>query len=143
MYIMCKKYLIFSTHNNINMFLEILKNPIVLGILASAITYMYLLWDKKKKAAKKTDGEIKKDINLMIPLIAGITVCIVAYIVFCSNVSAVSYDIPQVDSLDIKYKFSDEMIKNDSASVGEIRLVSRGVNIPNRVIPAVFMETYS
>ncbi len=36
------------------MYLEFMKNPIFIGVLASAITYLYLMWDIKKKNQQKS-----------------------------------------------------------------------------------------
>ena len=52
------------------MYLEILKNPIFLGVLAGAITYLYLLWDNKKKKNLKS----KKNVNIIIPLVVAVIV---------------------------------------------------------------------
>lgn len=44
---------------------DILKNSIVLGLLAFAIVYGYLYWEEKEKS-KKRDRKMKK-INILIP----------------------------------------------------------------------------
>src|SRR5947207_13426591 len=138
------------------MIIEILKNPIVLGIFAGTIAYLYLLWDndKKYKNAKDKNEKIKKDINLMIPLIVAVVVCVISYAYFYSA------DVDKKPSIDLtetlksgdvkagtRYKFSDGIVgKNDNLefspeSASEFHLMSKGLNIPNKAVPEVFMDT--
>ena len=146
------------------MIFEIFKNPIVLGILAGTVAYLYLLWnnEKKYKNAKDKNEKNKKDINLMVPLIIAVIVCIMSYAYFYSS------DVEKKDTIDLtetlnlksgmgmedkvgtRYKFSDGNIHasvNKLAfspeSATEFHLMSKGLNIPNKAVPDVFMETFS
>ena len=49
---------------------EILQNPIVIGVIASIITYLYLRWDNEKKI-KIDPKNTKKKISLLTPGIVG------------------------------------------------------------------------
>lgn len=52
--------------------MEYIKNPIVLGLIASAITYLYLKWDEYKN---KNDEFIeKKRVSMLHPILFGLTV---------------------------------------------------------------------
>lgn len=141
------------------MILEILKNPIVLGIFAGTIAYLYLLWDNEKKYKNikdKNKGErIKKNINLMIPLIVSVIVCIISYAYFYSSSSppekkavldlteTLNVNNPKCET---KFKFSDQdnfKQSLSSESAAEFHLISKGLNIPNKAVPEVFMETFT
>jgi len=146
------------------MILEILKNPIVLGIFAGTIAYLYMLWDneKKYKNAKDKYEKNKKDINLMIPLIIAVIVCIFSYAYFYSSDEVKNTNpIDLTETLNVnvskndvgtKYKFSDgnenmQMSNNkltfSPESATEFHLISKGLNVPNKAVPDVFMETFT
>jgi len=135
------------------MILEILKNPIVLGLFAGTIVYLYLLWSNEKKNKTKNKIKNKKDINPMIPLIVSVVVCIISYASFYS-----SCDLKKTSAIDltetlnvknignkIKFAFSDgdDNLKHSSESVTEFHLMKSGLHVPNKAIPEVFMETFS
>ena len=67
------------------MYLDIIKNPIFLGVVAGVLTYLYLLWSNDKKKNPKA-----KNISLMTPIIVAIVVAVVGYAYFCN-----SCEIPQ------------------------------------------------
>jgi len=127
------------------MYLDILKNPIFLGVLAGAITYLYLMWSTDKKK----DPKSKKSISLFTPIVVAVIVSIIAYVYF----NYVSHDTTSVipeqqiikKQLDgtipiTNYHFVKEMSSESPAS---FHLISRGVNIPNNLnVPDVFIETY-
>lgn len=50
--------------------LDLLKNPIVLGVLASIITYLYMYWQENQRH-KKNPKSVKKSINIMTPGVVG------------------------------------------------------------------------
>lgn len=63
--------------------LNILKNPIILAISATALTYLYLYWENEKKY--KDDPEQKEKINYVIPIAIGIIVWFIANSIFSNN----------------------------------------------------------
>ena len=50
--------------------LGILKNPIVIGILALALTYLYMWWEEKKRREKNPKAK-KRSINIITPVVVG------------------------------------------------------------------------
>ena len=136
------------------MFLEILKNPIVLGLFAGTVAYLYLLWDNERKNKTKNKGNKgKKDINLMIPLIVSVVICVMSYAYFYSSSDTRKASIDLTETLNIKntgdkvkFAFSDgddNLKQSNDDSVAEFHLISKGLNIPNKAVPEVFMETFS
>ena len=64
--------------------LDIFKNPIILGLLASLITYAYMYWEANRKYEK--NPKIKREqISILIPSIVGIIVWFVASGYFNNN----------------------------------------------------------
>lgn len=59
------------------MFEDIIKNPILHGILGGLLVYGYLYWEESKRKRKKE--EKRKEINLMYPFFALVLVAIVSY----------------------------------------------------------------
>ena len=51
--------------------LEILKNPIVIGILAAALTYLYMWWEEKKRLEKNPKAKALPT-NIITPLVVGV-----------------------------------------------------------------------
>ena len=66
--------------------LEILKNPIVIGIFIFVGIYGYLYWSNKKKYEMDSSTE-KKSVNIMIPGVAGILGWFIASSLFKSGTS--------------------------------------------------------
>jgi hypothetical protein len=52
------------------MSLDFLKNPIVLGVIASILTYLYLRWDNDRKY-KNDPKSVQKKVSLLTPGIVG------------------------------------------------------------------------
>jgi hypothetical protein len=55
------------------MAIEFLKNPIVLGMVAAILTYIYFHWKAEQDRKKNPDGKKKKS-NFLYPGIAGVLV---------------------------------------------------------------------
>lgn len=122
--------------------MSIIKNPIVLGVLAGGLTYIYLWYVNKNKENKKNSK--KKEISLITPLIVALAVCIVAYLYFSpSGSSSVETVNPVVSSTNTKFRLPVEKpeVVSPADSAASFHLISKGVNIPNN-IPEIFIETY-
>ena len=124
--------------------MSIIKNPIVLGVLAGGLTYIYFVWSNKNKKEKD-----QKDISLITPIVVAIAVCLVAYLYFgtgatLSNdtVTEITKKIPinQQVTPDVKVP-SAKLVSQVSESAESFHLITKGINIPNNV-PDVFIETY-
>jgi len=80
-----------------------IKNPFILGILATALTYIYSYWDREQKI-KKNPRVNKRPISLITSLIVGVIVWFLANGYFSGIVKPtvehikVDYDIPIVQS---------------------------------------------
>ncbi len=60
---------------------ELIKNPIVLAVVATLITYGYLYWTNLEKQKKYPKAKLEP-IGIVTPLIVGLLVFIVAYNLF-------------------------------------------------------------
>lgn len=55
--------------------IDILKNPILLGILASVLTYLYFWWQEKKRREENPEEEITyQPISIITPLAVGVII---------------------------------------------------------------------
>ena len=120
--------------------MDIIKNPIFLGILAGAITYLYLMWSADKK---KKDYKSKKDVSLFTPIIVAVIVSVIAYVYFNYTSGDVTGVNPEqstmkkpLDTMN-NYHFAKDLSSESPAS---FHLVGRGISIPNN-LPDVFIET--
>jgi len=69
------------------MLVEILKNPVIIGLLAGAIVYNYMAWNRKKEIEKrlkkgKKIKEEQKYNNIIIPTIVAIIVWFITFAYF-------------------------------------------------------------
>ena len=87
--------------------MDIIKNPIVIAILAGAITYAYLTWNVEEKKDKKKGKQEKKEINLLIPLVVAVIAWFLAYAYF-----EYSVDPPQNPQIGGGLTFGDQIIAN-------------------------------
>lgn len=143
------------------MYLDILKNPIFLAVLAGVITYLFLLWNTDNKK----DPKSKKSVSLFTPIVVAAIVGVISYMYFnytpgTSLLGTTSLDttplgttplgttpVSVLQPSEIKKTLSEiprnnvkELSSSDSPAL--FHLISRGVNIPNSLtIPDVFIET--
>ena len=68
--------------------MDIIKNPVVLGVIGAAITYFYMQYklDEENKIREKKGKKIK-ELNLLVPLAVGVIVWIISYMYFNSDVT--------------------------------------------------------
>jgi hypothetical protein len=150
--------------------LDILKNPVIFGLLFSLLTYAILLWHNKKYNNKNKDKK-PKEVNLIIPALVGVAVTIVSYNYLSDihNNNSLNHNNINLNQntkykffnpkdtkykfsnpMDTKYKFSNNAVQSNyklrdltSESPASYQLISKGLNIPNKIdLPDVFIETY-
>ena len=134
--------------------MDIIKNPVVLGLTAIVLTYMYLTWtinNKKKNKNKKSKEQ--EEVNLLIPLVVGIIVWFIAYSYFEyhpeDGIENIVYDtgISNKPSLPLpippspKYNFIQDVV-TESSDPKSFSLLTKGdVNVP-RNFPDVLLDIY-
>jgi hypothetical protein len=114
------------------MFERLIKNPVILAVVAGVIVYTYMAWNKKQddekrlKKGKKIKPENKYN-NIIIPGVTSILVWFIAYGYFNNKNTGTTVQ-PQVNS---QYRLAQ-----DSASASDVRrsftLVNRngGISLP-------------
>lgn len=126
--------------------LDILKNPVIIGLFAGVLVYIYLWWCLKEenKRRKNKNKKTKKDVNLIIPSVIAVIVWFIAYGYFEYNTKEISVDKMNLDQpSDIPKTY--KLVKDNSSSdnVASFSLLNRGISVPNKPIPDVFIETYN
>lgn len=135
--------------------MDIIKNPVIIGLLAGTITYIYLTWnlnEKNKKRQKK--GQKKEEINLMIPLVISIIGWFIAYAYF-EYTPDKNTQFPQINLFDkthntkiempipvapqAGYKFIGDAVSDSSDPKSFSLLAGGGVTIPTK-LPDVLLE---
>lgn len=138
--------------------MDIIKNPIVIGLTAGLITYGYLTMavnerneKRSKKKGKKTENE---SVNLLIPVVVSIIMWFLAYAYFEHSSDSVEYDqinsganiLKKTPPLPLplppspKFNFIRDIV-SESSEPKSFTLVTKGVNIPQK-IPDVLMDMY-
>lgn len=110
---------------------NIIKNPIVIGLLVGVIIYLYLYWEEDKRRKKNPESK-KKPVNIVTPGVVAAIVWFVAssYLDYKSNTStsigAVKNTNQMVQSID-----QDNIIKLD-ANHGESlhRIEKNSIRLP-------------
>jgi hypothetical protein len=133
---------------------DIITNPIVIGLLAGLITYIYMRWRNNKNKDKKK----KKDINLLIPFSVFVVFWFISYAYFSSLdedttkstsvnniINATDNIIEKKNNVSIKIKPSENLNANqkisDTSEPVSFNLVSKsnGVHIPDN-LPDILFE---
>lgn len=84
---------------------EILKNPLVLAIVATLLTYYYLYWSAQEEHKKYPKAKIEQ-VGIMTPIIVGLIVFVIAYNLFGETEVAM----PQVN--DVAQEQCNKFINN-------------------------------
>jgi hypothetical protein len=127
------------------MFKRLIKNPVIIAVVAGVLVYAYMAWNKKQenekrlKRGKKIKEENKYD-NIIIPGVTAVIVWFIAYGYFNNNKS----------SGDIQIEGNQEIsppqfrLAKESASNSDIRrsftLVNKtgGISLPT--VPDMFVD---
>ena len=124
------------------MFERLIKNPVILAIVAGVIVYTYMAWNKKQedekrlKKGKKIKPENKYN-NIIIPGVTAIIVWFIAYGYFNNKKSATDVSLAQVSNPQYR-------LAKDTASASDVRrsftLVNKtgGISLPT--VPDMFVE---
>ena len=112
---------------------DIVRNPIVLGILSGTIVYLYMYWQEEQKEKK---NENRKPVSILIP---GVVASFVWFITGCMNGSEENnnYVRESLPEKSIIYRLDDNVkLPNDNnSSFGSksFRLVGRGnIQLPDQ-----------
>jgi D-alanyl-lipoteichoic acid acyltransferase DltB (MBOAT superfamily) len=129
---------------------DIITNPIVIGLLAGLITYIYMRWRNNKNKDKKK----RKDINLLIPFSVFVVFWFISYAYFSSLDEDATKSTPanniinvpeNTNNVSIKIKPSQNLNTNqklsDTSEPVSFNLVSKsnGVHIPDN-LPDILFE---
>lgn len=127
--------------------IDIFKNPIIIGLLAGTLTYLYMWWSNEDKYKK--NPEMKRTTGIITPLVVTVISWILAYGYYemSGNNIGTALPIHEVNSINLgdtkMYKFGrDNAPAVASESAKEFHLIGKGLNIPNNLkLPDVFIET--
>jgi hypothetical protein len=133
---------------------DIITNPVVIGLLAGLITYIYMRWRNDRNKDKKK----KKDINLLIPFAVFVVFWFISYAYFSScdedivtkQQATIENNIPNVfenislkknNDVSIKIKPSNQVAVSETSEPVSFNLVSKsnGVHIPDN-LPDILFE---
>jgi hypothetical protein len=123
--------------------IDLLKNPIIVGLLAGICTYIYMKWQNDKKY-KKNDKH-KKEVSLMIPIIVAMIMAFAMWSFFSQNSNGDELrqgqqQLPNNDlgSFDRNAGKMSSLSGSSDASKS-IHLIGKGLQIPNE-IPDIFLD---
>lgn len=118
--------------------MDIIKNPVVIGLTAGFITYLYIKW-RINKELKNTDKYNKKtDVNLLIPFAVFVVFWFITYAYFNTDekTDAQSCNITLIDKkTDLHIPKSQIDLENNQV----FKVVTNGVQIPN-TLPEILFE---
>ena len=132
-------------------FWDIVKNPIIIGLFAGVLTYVYMEWKNAKDYKKsKNKNKKKKEVNLLIPLGVFIVFWFIAYAYLSSDAgdtNVATVDAKEQIKRDLvrdlnaeqmpKYKFKKD--GSDTSEPLSFNLVSGGIQIPT-TLPDILFE---
>lgn len=128
--------------------MDIIKNPVVIGLVVAVLTYLYLTWRQKKqeklnKHKKGKNNKKSKYVSLIIPGVVGVIVFFIAYGYFEYNKKSVQPSLPTNNvSLPLPVVPGYKLVKDVSSDqIRSFSLANKGVKIPSK-LPDVFIETF-
>jgi hypothetical protein len=114
--------------------MDIIKNPVVIGVLAGLITYVYMIWTtNQNKKKKKQHKKLGNGANLPIVLAVASIAWFIAYSYFENELKQSGGLIP-LPSSSFPKKPSYSLSQNLSSSSENTRsfsLLKNGINVPN------------
>jgi hypothetical protein len=141
--------------------IDIIKNPVIIGLTVGVLVYLYLKWDSNKKKEEKNK---RKDSNLLIPLFLGTASWFIAHNYFDKYnfdeippnnnnnvvINDMNYQIP--DKLDLTEAAMTgggaNIVNNIGSKFNNIQqptyhLLKKGVTIPNNIsLPDVMLDNF-
>ncbi len=130
--------------------MDIVKNPIIIAVVAGVAVYVYLSWKSNNKKKHKK----KEPVNLLIPLAVAIIAWFMAYAYFGYGLTSSQPSDPLLklnDGLSNKiqlpmpmtvapsFKFVGDVVS--SSEPRSFSLLTNGITVPDR-LPDVLMEVY-
>lgn len=95
---------------------DLIKNPLVLGIVAAVATYSYLYWDQQQK--QKQHPKMKLDeIGFITPLIVGLLVFVIAHNLFGDVTAQVVEQIANTPKAQCNTLIADNIVKELDSQV--------------------------
>ena len=138
--------------------MDIIKNPVIIGLTMAVVTYLYLTWQKDKKDKKNKKhktGKKEEDVNLLIPLVVGFITWFIVYGYFEYNQESkkhythsseqqitqniVSNPIPLPP--DANYRFTKDVAASSSSEPKSFSLITSGVTVPKN-LPDVMIDMF-
>lgn len=149
--------------------LDIIKNPVIIGLTMGVLVYLYFKWEASKKENQDKNKDKRKDSNLLIPLFIGIATWFIAHNyyekynfdeVISNNINNnANYQIPErlelseaaminVDT-NLVNNLHQPLFNNTNHSLFNnttqptFHLLKKGVTIPNNIaLPDVLLEKF-
>lgn len=141
--------------------LDIIKNPVIIGLTIGILVYLYLKWDASTK--KRDEKNKRKDSNLLIPLFLGIASWFIANNYF----EKYNFDETPTNNINLfientnnelpyKLNLTDPVMTGGANLVNNVgnkfsniqphssyHLLKKGVSIPNNIsMPDVLLENF-
>ncbi len=109
------------------MMIDIIKNPVIIGLTVGVLVYLYIKWDSSKKEDKHKDKNKRKDSNILIPLFLGT----LSWFIANNYYDNYNNETPLNNNLTINnnYEVPGKLNLSDSPLIGG----SGGVNLMNNV----------
>lgn len=122
------------------MYLDILKNPIIIGLVVGVITYVFMLMRNTKKYKKNQKSKEKNKPNILIPVIAAIVSGILVWLYFGSSETKPEMTMTVEKLVNEPLKESESSAKTGGSSDSvSYHLVGKGINFPHN-LPDVFLD---
>lgn len=115
--------------------IEIIKNPVIIGLTIGIIVYLYLKWEQSKHPEEK---DKRKDSLLLLPLGIGIASWFIAHNYYenydFTNIEDITNEIITVVSTPIN---------NENIQMSSYHVLKKGVSIPNKFeIPDIMIDDF-
>lgn len=120
-----------------NIILDIVKNPIFIGLAGAIITYSYFYWVNRDNSDNKKKKKSNNTYHILISLCVGLIFGFGTYI-YIESMKDSKYSITSGKNIDVS---SDSTISTPSPKANSIHIPSKSLIIPQN-LPDVFIEAF-
>jgi hypothetical protein len=109
--------------------LDIIKNPVIIGLTVGVLVHLYFKWEASKKENK--DKNKRKDSNLLIPLFLGIATWFIAHNYYekYNFDEVISDNINNINN--INYQIPEKLDLSEVAEVSNVLMINPDANLVN------------
>lgn len=122
--------------------INILKNPVIIGLIGATLTYLYFIWSNNQNKDEK-NKQYSQSTMILVTAGVGVILWFLSSMYFSNNDPEVVVDTntaPVDNATNLSINDNIDMLYSSSDPTKSFHLIGKGLNIPHK-LPDVFIET--